>query len=116
MMSRSIVGFGVTSVHSWKGNKTMQFTLDIEAVMLPKLTPQLPGCFVNLDPKWKHLHGLDLADPEFHMPGCIDVLLGTDIFSSMLLHGRWKGPRGTPVTLETHFGWVLMGSVCQEHT
>ena len=70
----------------------MQLTLDIEAVVLPKLTTQLPACSVNLNPRWKHLRGLDLEDPVFGAPRCIDVLLGADVFSSILLHGRRKGP------------------------
>ena len=83
--------------------------------MLPKLTVQLPACCVNLELNWKHFHGLDLVDPEFGVPGCIDVLLGADLFSSILLHGWQKGPWGTPVALETHFSWILMGSMCQGH-
>ena len=51
MMSRSIVSFGIASVLLRKGNKTMQLPLDIEAVVLPKLTAQFPACSMNLDPK-----------------------------------------------------------------
>ena len=43
-------------------------------------------------------------------PGRIDLLLGVDVFVDVLLHGRRTGPPGTPVALETEFGWVLSGS------
>ena len=40
----------------------------------------------------------------------IDILLGVDVFIDVLLHGWRTGPPGTPVALETEFGWVLGGS------
>ena len=56
--------------------------------------------------------GLQIADPEFGVPGKIDLLLGTKIFSKVALHWRRFGPHGAPTTLKTHFGWVLSGTVC----
>ena len=50
-----------------------------------------------------------LADPNFGCPGRIDLLLGVDIYTDVLLHGRQCGPPGSPVAFETIFGWVLAG-------
>ena len=55
---------------------------------------------------------IPLADPGFGQPGRIDVLLGIDVFIDVLLHGRRRGPPGTPTAFETEFGWVLSG--CSE--
>lgn len=41
----------------------------------------------------------------------VDLLLGVDIFSDVLLHGRWHGPPGSPTALETRFRWVIAGAV-----
>ena len=38
---------------------------DVEAVVLPKVTCDLPVHPVSLDGNWKHLEGLQLADPDF---------------------------------------------------
>ena len=51
-----------------------------------------------------------LADPEFGTPGRIDLLLGVDVFVSVLRDGRRTGPPGSPVAFETEFGWVLAGN------
>ena len=60
---------------------------------------------------WNHLKGLQLADPDFGRPGRLDLLLGVDVFVDVLLTGRRIGDLGTLTALETHFGWVLAGSV-----
>ena len=52
-----------------------------------------------------------MADPDFGRPGPIDLLLGVDVFLDALLTGRRIGQHGTPSAFETHFGWVLAGSV-----
>ena len=60
-------------------------------------------------PCWDHLSDLSLADTSFSQPRRIDVLLGVDIFVNVLLQGRWIGPPGAPVALNTEFGWILAG-------
>ena len=41
----------------------------------------------------------------------MDILLGADIFSQVVLLGRRFSPAGTPLAFKTQFGWVLTGSV-----
>ena len=38
----------------------------------------MPANPVDSISQWKHLTGLDLADPEFGTPGRVDLLLGPD--------------------------------------
>ena len=100
---RSIANFQVSSTYS-DGKK-----IDLTAIVLPKVTCDLPVSPVPFDLSWSHLSGLPLADPSFGEPQRVDLLLGADIFSDVLLHGRRTGPPGSPVALETCFGWVLCG-------
>ena len=82
----------------------------LQALILPKLTKVLPSTnFQVLD--WSHLIGLELADPSFAEPSRIDLLLGADVYGSLLLGDIRHGPRGTPVAQQTSLGWVLSGSV-----
>lgn len=60
---------------------------------------------------WKHLKGLPLADPEYYLPGSIDILLGAESFVSVMRDGRFKGGNGEPDAFNTVFGWVWMGAV-----
>ena len=83
----------------------------VRALVLPKVTTELPLHPVSRGDDWRHLSGIRLADPEFGTPGRIDVLLGADVFGKVLLHGRRSGICGSPIAIETTFGWVLTGAV-----
>ena len=64
---------------------------------------------VPFDHSWTHLSGLSLADPTFGEPRRVDLLLGVDVFVSVLRDGWRTGPAGSPVAIETAFGWVVSG-------
>ena len=83
--------------------------ISLSAIVVPKVTCDLPLTPVNLDPSWNHLANLPLADPDYGKPGHIDLLLGVEVFVDILRHGRQSGPPGSPSALETLFGWVLSG-------
>ncbi|XP_015377068.1 PREDICTED: uncharacterized protein LOC107171342, partial [Diuraphis noxia] len=51
-----------------------------------------------------------LADPGFHEPGNIDVLIGAEIFYELLIGESKKTPEGT-ILHNTCLGWVLTGSM-----
>ena len=70
---RSISNFQISSTHL-NGRK-----IDLTAVVLPKVTCDLPVTPVPFDLSWTHLSGLPLADPGFGEPQRIDLLLGVDI-------------------------------------
>ena len=90
--------------------KSPQRKIHITAIIVPKVTCDLPFSPVPFKREWNHLNELDLADPGFGCPGKIDLLLGVDVFVDVILHGRRSGLPGTPLAFETCFGWVLAGS------
>ena len=100
---QSVANFRISSARS-NGRK-----IDLTAVVLPKVTCDLPVVPVPFDLSWSHLSGLPLADPTFGEPRRVDILLGVDVFVDILRHGRRTGPPGSPVALETEFGWVVCG-------
>ena len=67
----------------------------------------MPVSSVDYISQWKHLTGLDIADPEFGTPASVDVLLGADFYGEILFHRHRWGPRGTPYAQRTCFGWGL---------
>ena len=83
--------------------------MNITAIILPRVTYDLPTFPVSFNSQWSYLTDLILADPTFGIPGRIDVVLGVDVFASCLLQGQRSGPPNTPTAVETHFGWVLAG-------
>lgn len=90
--------------------------IDLEAVVLPQISSEIPAHPVPFKGAWKHLKGLPLADPEFGTPSQVDLLLGNDVFFQVLRHGRRHGPPGSPDAIETRFGWVLCGVVDRKHS
>ena len=103
---RSIANFQISSAHS-NGRK-----IDLTAIVLPKVTCDLPVAPVPFDLSWSHLAELPLADPAFGEPRRVDILLGVDVFVDILRNGRRTGPSGSPVAVETEFGWVICGGTC----
>ncbi len=100
---RSVARFQISSTYT--GGKK----IDLTAIVLPKVTCDSPVSPVPFDLLWTHISDLPLADPAFGEPQRIDVLLGAHVFADVLLQGRRTGPPGSPVAMETEFGWVLCG-------
>ena len=100
---QSIAAFDISPVKS--PNKKFS----ISAIVVPRVTCDLPLQPIHYESSWTHISDLSLADPDFGNPGRIDILLGVDIYSDALLNGRRSGPPGTPTAFETQFGWVLAG-------
>ena len=86
---------------------------NVTAIVVPRVTCDLPVHPIAFSSSWTHLYDIPFADPDFGCPGRVDILLGVDVFTAALLHGRRVGPSCTPVAFETVFGWVLAGSTDQ---
>ncbi len=113
----SISGVAATSIGSTKSQVTLALSscvrpesVEVEAVVLPKVTGILPR-FLCQSETWEHMKDLPLADPTFHKPGPIDMLLGADVMAWIMRDGRRSGPRNTPTAVNSMFGWVLSGRV-----
>ena len=91
--------------------------VDVTAVIMPRVTCDLPLQPIPFKPEWTHLSDLTLADPDFGVPGRIDLLLGIDVFTQIIRQGRRTGVPGSPSAFETTFGWVLAGetNVCMSN-
>lgn len=87
------------------------FEINIEAyVMSKQLTTKIPSKAVTVT-HWPHLEGLNLADPEYHKPGPIDLLLGVKEYAQIVQQQLIKGPPGSPCAQETNLGWILFGEI-----
>lgn len=59
---------------------------EVIAVVVPRVTCDLPLHPVPFDLKWNHF---PLADPDFGCPGRIDLLIGVELFVEVLRQG-WR--------------------------
>ena len=92
---------------------------NVVAIIVPRVTCDLPLCSFSSATDWSHIEGSTLADPQFTTKSRIDILLGVEIFSQILCSGQQTGVCGTPNAVETQLGWVLAGaagpSFCSSH-
>lgn len=106
---------GISSPIQYKVQATIESTTtnyntDIEYFVTRTITAELPleafESNVLEIPK-----DLILADPSFNIPDRIDVLLGMDIYTSILENNWLPLLNGSPVMQETAFGWVIGGTI-----
>lgn len=81
----------------------------LSAYTLPLICGKMPSTRIDKS-SWSHLQNLQLADPNCHKPGPIDILLGAEIFASLLLPGSVSGTHEQPSALNSVFGWLIMGN------
>jgi hypothetical protein len=90
---------------------TDQPTIPVSLQIMSKLTGIQPVERISKVPGWSYLKNLKLADPTFHTPGPIDLLIGSDILNEIMLDGFIKSQNGGPAAYNTIFGYVLCGPV-----
>ena len=87
---------------------------NVTAVIVPRVTCDLPSAPIPPNQAWSDLNDLSLVDPQYGQPGRIDILLGIEIYVQVMRHGRWEGPPGSPLAFQTELGWVLAGNVLND--
>jgi hypothetical protein len=108
------VGLASASVGTAKGITTFIInphfqasqSYSVNALIMPNVTGVLPS--YACDPSvWNHLVGLELADPKYYKPAAVDILLGSDLFWSLLQDGRRCGPQEAPIRIRSTLGWLI---------
>lgn len=84
--------------------------LSIDCHILPQITRALPSSFINIDNIPIPL-GISLADPTFNIPSAIDILVGAEIFWSVLCNNSIDLGKNQPKLYETKLGWLVSGYV-----
>ena len=72
----------------WQEYEVGKSKIEVKASVLPKITANLFIIPVSPVPQWKHLSGLELADPDYGTKARVDILLGGKVFGKAVLHGR----------------------------
>lgn len=83
-------------------------TVSVTALILPQLTsyaPKRQTDLISID----HLRDINLADLDLTGSSPIQIIIGADLYSVIILAGLRKGQSGEPVAQNSMFGWVLSG-------
>ena len=87
----------------------------IKVAVLPRVTADMPRHHLQAVKDLPHLRDLTpLADPLFHVPKRVDLLLDVDFLDDILLPEKVTGPQGTPSDWRTTLGWGIMGRYLPE--
>ncbi|XP_050535050.1 uncharacterized protein LOC126902072 [Daktulosphaira vitifoliae] len=85
------------------------YQYNVNFYSVPIIVNALPSQYVNRNsviiPDHIKRH---LADPQFHQPGPIDILIGADVFFDFWLSEKYSLPHST-ILHQTKFGWVVEG-------
>ncbi|XP_055903246.1 uncharacterized protein LOC129939295 [Eupeodes corollae] len=110
----------VVTAHSTKlctlciGSKYIpSFTLSANAIVLEKLTDDLPSCLILPEEVTDPLD-FNLADPYFYESSKIDIVIGSDLYPSIISEGVKRDIFGSLIAQNTIFGWVLSGPLRHE--
>ncbi|XP_076302125.1 uncharacterized protein LOC143220345, partial [Lasioglossum baleicum] len=114
--SHVVVGAGANPTATVRGKATLTIAprdqssicRTVEALILPRLTHYRPPGHHGSH-TWPHIAGLKLADPDTTSTQPIELLLGADVYPTIILDGIRRGGRRMPIAQETIFGWILSG-------
>ncbi|XP_045540079.1 uncharacterized protein LOC123722413 [Papilio machaon] len=86
------------------------YRLTVDCLILPKITNALPSSFIHIE-NIPLPTGISLADPTFNEPSVVDILVGAEVFWSVLLNNRVDLGKNQPTLHETKLGWLVTGNV-----
>ncbi|XP_059061146.1 uncharacterized protein LOC131854043 [Achroia grisella] len=93
------------------GSRFNSLSIPVNAYVLSTLTSFLPNNS-TLITDWPELENLSLADPQFGVPSKIDIILGVDILTKIILNGLKKHPgERSLIAQNTQLGWILSGRI-----
>lgn len=83
-------------------------SLQLKFLVFQEISENMPG--LPIDKKILDIpESMFLADPTFHEPGKIDILIGAEYFYQLLRTGQIRIPGQSAVFQETNLGWILSG-------
>lgn len=122
--STDIIGIGAAAAGTATGATSFTFSThfrsmskyDISALVVKTISTHQPAREFQPD-SLRHLKDVLHADPSWYKPGPIDVLLGSNIFWSLIGADRITGKDDTqPFAIESTLGWLISGPVINTHS
>lgn len=87
------------------------FSINANVFIMNSLIKSLPNKTFS-KPLWSHIQNINLADPKFNESRPVDLLLGAELYSKIMLGGIIRGDdENQPIAQQTQFGWLLCGSI-----
>lgn len=78
------------------------------AYILPSLTKYVPRTSIPIS-SWTHLSDLSLADDDLTGSAPINMIIGAELYSLLIVDGLRKGRSNDPIAQRSHLGWIISG-------
>ncbi|XP_074041972.1 uncharacterized protein [Leptinotarsa decemlineata] len=91
-------------------SNTNDFSLNVSCLVVPQITGDLPNFKIDLG-KLDIPQNIQLADPNFHIPNRIDILIGADHFWEIICVGKINLGFHGPILQKSRFGWIVAGPI-----
>ncbi|XP_055542762.1 uncharacterized protein LOC129728349 [Wyeomyia smithii] len=95
-------------------SRVSAYHAELECLVTPRVTGIIPTSKIDIS-QWMIPDGIMLADPEFHTPDKVDLLIGGELFFDILKPSSIHLADGLPQLRDTHFGWVVAGVIIDPH-
>ncbi|XP_049284669.1 uncharacterized protein LOC125764449 [Anopheles funestus] len=89
-------------------SKSASFSSPMEFVILKSPCVRIPTALIDVT-SWS-FPNVPLADPTFHMPSNVDVVIGSDAYWELHTGKKRLLVKGGPWLVETPFGWTVAGN------
>lgn len=90
-------------------NKDKSFERNISMLVVQKITDLVPNQMI--DARVQIPESIKLADPNFNVPGKIDILIGAEYFFDIIKPGKLNSKNENLTLQDSVFGYILGGSI-----
>ncbi|XP_058811118.1 uncharacterized protein LOC131676009 [Topomyia yanbarensis] len=115
-MQVSGIGQGIvhirSKVHIKISSRFGKFDYHLECLVIPQITVTVPSNHVDIS-RWNIPDNIPLADPRFNISAGVDLLIGAELFYSLLESHKVRLSEGYPTLQQTVFGYVVVGKLLE---
>jgi transposase InsO family protein len=83
------------------------FNREITCLIVPQITDNIPT--ESFEPISEIPKNIKLADPLYYQSNFIDVLIGSEMFWSLICVGQIRLRKNGPILQKTQLGWIISG-------
>lgn len=87
-----------------------EFATTMECLVLPSITVPIPQMRIETG-EMVMLKDVQLADPDYNIPGNIDLLIGAGLYWKMLIGPARNRISNQPALQNTRLGWIIGGEL-----
>ncbi|GBN07343.1 hypothetical protein AVEN_96605-1 [Araneus ventricosus] len=97
------------SVSATLANRNKSFERNISMLVVRKIADLIPN--QKIDARVQIPESVKLADPNFNVPGKIDILIGAEYFYDIIKPGKLNAKNASLTLQDSVFGYILGGSI-----